>query len=709
MFLNPFMLIGLAAVGIPVAIHLLTRGEPKRVAWAAMRFLRASVEKHQRKLKLEDLILMLLRALWVLLLVLFFARLFWPAGGGLALSGQAPTVVALVIDSSASMKAGGSDESVFELARTAARSILGSLPQGSACLLIQAAERPLAVVGEPSYDLESVRRVLEDLEPTDGAADLPAALQRASELLEPVRDMRRAVVLLTDGQIRAFRNRDAIQAWLAGLPETMPVLALVPGQAAPDNLGVTGLEIESGIPAAGHTVRVLATVHNHGRNTVRDVPLTLLLNEVPAGEPSVIGEIPSGRSVTVPFYPRFERPGPQFLSAVIGSDPLLADNTRTLAVDVVDAVRVLLVAGRPGGATAESDDFFLRNALAPVAPSQRGGFFIRTTVVPENQFAGRDLDEFDVVILSNVARIESNTAEALSAFVRKDRTVIVFPGPATQPESFHEWADLPARLGEMKAPKDPARIAPPPYGHALLRVWNDESQGTLTSARFQRYFLLNPDGMEARPDVVRVEVARFREQSPAVMESRIGRGSVLLFASTGSAAWNDLPARPAFLPLLHAMVGQTVRNRDPWLNLPVGGAYRWEPVAAERAQEVLVWAPGQPPVTAGRTEAKPGVWFEFAQTWRAGGYRILAGRDESRTRFFATAMVPEESDLARYTSGELAAEFPAMETGNLERPPGGAGLGTRAAGWDPWLPLLVLLFLLALGEIVLAQRFSRSK
>ena len=165
----------------------------------------------------------------------------------------------------------------------------------------------------------------------------------------------------------------------------------------------------------------------------------------------------------------------------------------------------------------------------------------------------------------------------------------------------------------------------------------------------------------------------------------------------------------AFLPLLHAAVGQTVRNRDPWLNLSVGGVYRWDPAAAERGQEVLVWPPGLPPVPAGRTEAKAGVWFEFADTWQSGGYRILAGRDESRTRFFATAMAPDESDLARYAPGELTAEFPAMETGNLERPPGGAGLGTRAAGWDLWLPLLVLLFLLAVGEIVLAQRFSRPK
>ena len=62
-FLNFGALFGLAAIGIPIAIHLLNKFQVKEVTWAAMRFLRESIEKNQRRLQMEDILLLLLRCL----------------------------------------------------------------------------------------------------------------------------------------------------------------------------------------------------------------------------------------------------------------------------------------------------------------------------------------------------------------------------------------------------------------------------------------------------------------------------------------------------------------------------------------------------------------------------------------------------------------------------------------------------------------------
>ncbi|MFT3786768.1 MAG: BatA domain-containing protein [Tepidisphaeraceae bacterium] len=70
MFLNPFLLLGLAGVALPIAIHLLTRRPPKPVRWAAMRFLKVGVERHRKRLRTEDLLLLLLRCAIVVLLAL---------------------------------------------------------------------------------------------------------------------------------------------------------------------------------------------------------------------------------------------------------------------------------------------------------------------------------------------------------------------------------------------------------------------------------------------------------------------------------------------------------------------------------------------------------------------------------------------------------------------------------------------------------------
>ncbi len=73
-FLNPIMLAGIAAVAVPIIIHLLNRRKFQKVIWAAMRFIQTSVEQNQRRLRLEDMILLALRCLLLALLALALAR-----------------------------------------------------------------------------------------------------------------------------------------------------------------------------------------------------------------------------------------------------------------------------------------------------------------------------------------------------------------------------------------------------------------------------------------------------------------------------------------------------------------------------------------------------------------------------------------------------------------------------------------------------------
>ena len=75
MLLNPAMAwIGAGAVSVPIIIHLLNKRKFEHVVWAAMRFLRISVEQNQRRLRVEDLILLALRCLLLFLLGLALAR-----------------------------------------------------------------------------------------------------------------------------------------------------------------------------------------------------------------------------------------------------------------------------------------------------------------------------------------------------------------------------------------------------------------------------------------------------------------------------------------------------------------------------------------------------------------------------------------------------------------------------------------------------------
>ena len=83
---NPWLFVGgLAAIALPILIHLLNKRRFRIVEWAAMRFLLAAQRKNSRRMRIEQLILLIVRCLVVFLVVLAMASVtgwaeeFWAA------------------------------------------------------------------------------------------------------------------------------------------------------------------------------------------------------------------------------------------------------------------------------------------------------------------------------------------------------------------------------------------------------------------------------------------------------------------------------------------------------------------------------------------------------------------------------------------------------------------------------------------------------
>src|SRR6188768_1102576 len=69
-----FFWAGLAAVSIPIIIHILNRRRFKTVTWAAMDFLLRAMKKNRRRLRFEQWVLLATRCLLLLLLGMALAR-----------------------------------------------------------------------------------------------------------------------------------------------------------------------------------------------------------------------------------------------------------------------------------------------------------------------------------------------------------------------------------------------------------------------------------------------------------------------------------------------------------------------------------------------------------------------------------------------------------------------------------------------------------
>jgi DNA polymerase III psi subunit len=74
-FLNPIWLWGLTALSVPIAIHLLSRKEGKVIPMGSLRYLKDANTQQFKSLRLNEILLLILRCLLITLVLLFLAGL----------------------------------------------------------------------------------------------------------------------------------------------------------------------------------------------------------------------------------------------------------------------------------------------------------------------------------------------------------------------------------------------------------------------------------------------------------------------------------------------------------------------------------------------------------------------------------------------------------------------------------------------------------
>jgi hypothetical protein len=198
-FLEPLYLLLAGAAAVPLLLHLLRRRISLRIEFPAARYILRAERENSRKLKLRNLLLMLLRVLAVLFIALAAAR---PVGRLIG-SGHAPTAVAIVLDNSLSTSTIIDGAPLFRKLRAAALAAARHATPSDRVWLVTADGR---VVGGSS---SAVADAIQRLEPIAGAGDLPAATARAVGLVRGAGLTARRVAVATDGQATAWRRSTA--------------------------------------------------------------------------------------------------------------------------------------------------------------------------------------------------------------------------------------------------------------------------------------------------------------------------------------------------------------------------------------------------------------------------------------------------------------------------------------------------------------------
>lgn len=493
--LNPLLLLLAGAAAVPLLLHLLQRHQGPRVVFPALRYLRRAEKESARRIRLRQILLMLLRIAAILLLAFAAARPFIGFGG----AGHSPTAVVIVLDNSMSSGTVEGERRVLdELAARALEMLAEAGPDDRFWLLRAGEPHEPAWIGDAAATALRVR----ETEPAAGAADIVTALRRATTILAAGAEGRAMEIhLLTDLQATGFA---------ASAPSDSaapPVVVWHPGTPAPENLAIADIEVGGGMqPIAGQRTTIAVTIGGADDATITSadtVDVRLLLD----GRLMAAAAARDGAAalLTLPARPAGVMSG----TVEIDADALRADDRRYFAAHVQPPPIVTL-----GG-----DASFIRDALDVLADAGRvrvaGGIA-------------------DIVILPGAA-----------GAARGNASLVILP-----PETPTELAAVNRRLGDAGIPwtygapvSGEARFAPE-QPDPLLR--------SLADARIQLVYPLAAV-TESPGDSVLVRLSD--GSAWAVRGERPNGGTYVLLGSPLSAEASTVPTSAAMLPLLDRITG----------------------------------------------------------------------------------------------------------------------------------------------------------
>lgn len=674
-------------VASPIIIHLLAKKRIKRVVWAAMKFLKVTVQRNQRKMNLEDVLLLILRCALLCLLAFALAR---PAlkRSGFALLGGSETAL-ILLDNSGSMSASDGAEMRFEKARKAAEQVLDSLPAGSRAAVWLVSDTVRDIIPAPTQDLAMSRKTIRGAKRSDQATDLPHAIRQAIDVAQRQDSAQKQLYIITDAQATGWKGAGATRTLLEPVRKEIITRVILVGESEERNLAVTGIRLASALATVNQPLRFEASISNYGAEPAANVAVSLAIDDEAPSDEQTLDAVPAGGETrSLSLFATFREPGYHTVTARIPGDRCTFDDARSFALKVIDEVHVLLVDGHPGNEARDSEVFYLRNALTPVPVEMRDRFFIKTKTITVSAMESVPLKDFEVVVLANVVDLSAPALASLENYVRNGGGLLVFPGDRISTAFYNdrmhsELGLLPAAFAEPHG-----EIAPPDkqqtfyhlqsanYAHRITEPWRDAKAGSLATAQFYRAFTLLPaKKSDASGSTV---VVNFAIGTPAIMEKTFGAGRVVQFASTASSRWNDLPVRPVFLPLMHRTLGHILARHEDRLNVRAGTSF---PLAATRPDTTL-----------------------------SGAYTAPSAESADKQVRFAVYSDPTESDLhpisaADIKSLETVAQVTQWSPGaDLKK-----ALQTERTGREIWQWFALLALTLAIAELLLGNRWSRSK
>lgn len=617
--LFPDFLFGLAAVSIPVIIHLLQLRRPQRLQFTNTEFIRQLALTTARQRRVEQWLLLLLRVAVVVFLVLAFCQPFIPARKQVA-SGTG-SIAAVLVDTSPSMQvAAETNETILQNAVAHAQN-LGALNAES-----QARFELLNDKGK-LLTAKAYQAKLQDVAIDGHSLGLRGA--NAAGMLSRAKQ-KGPLYIFSDFQKNAVTTQ--LLSALGAANEQVILVTEAGKQAA--NVLVDSVWLDDAFVRVQTNASLHIRVRNGGQLDAKDCPVKVFLGpqqvaafrvSVEAGQvaTSVVQVQVGGRELA--------------LGRVMTEDaPVTFDNTYYFTLRPAAQISVLEIGPEPVAQRAYSNE--------PVFSYK----FNSASAVDYGL-----VNRANLILVQAVPQVSAGLREALRGALRRGSSVVIVPPAEAKSQASYQQLFTHLGLGAARwqavaTPPELREVAMPPVGQPFFQDVFGAQQRQATMPRAAPVL---------RWDRTDEDILKFRDGDSYLAEFRTGPGRAYVFVAPFQATYSDFTGHALFVPVLYRLAMLSYRDdqlpayrlTQPALTLTVpmlgSGSSQADEMPYQLVKDSLTLIPGQ------RTQGRELRLETPVGLTEPGFYQLRRNKQTITTLAFNQDK--RESELAAYSAAEL--------------------------------------------------------
>jgi hypothetical protein len=516
-FLNPFILFGLAAAAIPILLHLLNLRKLKTIDFSTLRFLKELQKTSIRKLKAQQIILLILRTLIVIFSVLAFSR---PTIKSTlpSIGTHAKSSIIVVLDNSLSMDITDEDGNRFSKAKKLTSEILGALEEGDEMAFIPLSSLIKNRKRSFSRNFAWLKEEIDHCSVNPATASLNDGLRAAQGLLDASLHVNKEIYILTDLQQQEIHSLELDSIKLFDDKTSVFLLPSLESKNSIDqNISIDTAIFISRVYAKDKPVELQTKLYNSSVTDAKGIIVSVLFNGERVAQRTV--DIGAGSYVHVslqgiPHTTRLIKGEIQ-----IENDVLESDNHRYFSFIISSAPKVALI-----GNQLETD--FISLSIAPHASLLKS--------YSANQSASVHFEDFDLLILATT--LSQTEMQRIDAYIQNGGSVLFFPSStesiAVQQQFFSGMGLGPIIFQEFSESNPGICISADrqhPILQGVFKGFNSES-GLGDSPKIMKALCT-----QAGQSIISMQGGSF------LNEIRRGEGKVMYCAVPPSPAWSSFP------------------------------------------------------------------------------------------------------------------------------------------------------------------------